>query len=100
MRSHCAARLTRTEQFLVADLYRIGIIGRNGGEKSSLLKMIMEKNSDVLMGYIPQIIDDFASLSGVESASINPYHRCWAKIHWYCCWTSRLTIWIYITVEI
>jgi ATPase subunit of ABC transporter with duplicated ATPase domains len=45
---------------------RIGIIGRNGGGKSSLLKMIMEKNPNIPMGYVPQIICDFVSLSGGE----------------------------------
>jgi ATPase subunit of ABC transporter with duplicated ATPase domains len=45
---------------------RVGIIGRNGGGKSSLLKMIADKNFDVSIGYIPQIIDDFDSLSGGE----------------------------------
>jgi ATPase subunit of ABC transporter with duplicated ATPase domains len=45
---------------------RIGIIGRNGSGKSSLLKMIAEKNSDISFAYVPQIIDDFDSLSGGE----------------------------------
>lgn len=45
---------------------RIGIIGRNSSGKSSLLKMIFEQNSDVAIAYIPQIIDDFSSLSGSE----------------------------------
>jgi ATPase subunit of ABC transporter with duplicated ATPase domains len=43
---------------------RIGIIGRNGSGKSSLLKMIFGKNSEIPMAYIPQIIEDFDSLSG------------------------------------
>jgi ATPase subunit of ABC transporter with duplicated ATPase domains len=44
----------------------IGIIGRNGSGKSSLLKMIAEKSSNISLAYIPQIIDDFDSLSGGE----------------------------------
>ncbi|MDR0632371.1 MAG: ATP-binding cassette domain-containing protein [Holosporaceae bacterium] len=43
---------------------RIGIIGRNGSGKSSLLKMIFEKNSDMEIASVPQIIEDFDSLSG------------------------------------
>ncbi|MDR2268434.1 MAG: ATP-binding cassette domain-containing protein [Holosporaceae bacterium] len=42
---------------------RIGIIGRNGIGKSSLLKMITEQNPDIAT-YVPQIIDNFAMLSG------------------------------------
>jgi ATPase subunit of ABC transporter with duplicated ATPase domains len=45
---------------------RIGIIGRNGFGKSSLLKMIIEKNSDIGIASVPQIIEDFGSLSGGE----------------------------------
>ncbi|MDR1333746.1 MAG: ATP-binding cassette domain-containing protein [Holosporaceae bacterium] len=45
---------------------RIGIIGRNGEGKSSLLRMIVEKNFDVSVAYVPQIVEDFAELSGGE----------------------------------
>lgn len=45
---------------------RIAIIGRNGIGKSSLLKMIAEKNRNISLAYIPQIIEDFDSLSGGE----------------------------------
>ncbi|GHT94345.1 erythromycin ABC transporter ATP-binding protein [Alphaproteobacteria bacterium] len=45
---------------------RVAIIGRNGSGKSSLLKMIVEKNPEIPLAYIPQIIDDFDSLSGGE----------------------------------
>jgi ATPase subunit of ABC transporter with duplicated ATPase domains len=43
---------------------RIGVIGRNGSGKSSLLRMIVDNNSDVSTAIVPQIIDDFDSLSG------------------------------------
>jgi len=44
---------------------RIGIIGRNGSGKSTLLKMIVERCHDnALVGYVPQIINDNADLSG------------------------------------
>jgi ATPase subunit of ABC transporter with duplicated ATPase domains len=43
---------------------RIGIIGRNGAGKSSLLKMIADKFSDLSVAFIPQIITDFDELSG------------------------------------
>ncbi|MDR2781212.1 MAG: ATP-binding cassette domain-containing protein, partial [Holosporaceae bacterium] len=45
---------------------RIGIIGRNGSGKSSLLKMIFEQNPDIAIAHIPQIVEDFVSLSGGE----------------------------------
>src|SRR5579871_1392117 len=44
---------------------RIAIIGRNGSGKSSLLRMLLEITSpDVRVGYVPQIVADYASLSG------------------------------------
>ncbi|MFA6037549.1 MAG: ATP-binding cassette domain-containing protein [Legionellales bacterium] len=44
---------------------RIAIIGRNGSGKSSLLKMLLEiASKDIRVGYVPQIVEDFASLSG------------------------------------
>jgi ATPase subunit of ABC transporter with duplicated ATPase domains len=43
---------------------RIGIIGRNGCGKSSLLKMIIDANPEVSIAYVPQIIEDFRSVSG------------------------------------
>ncbi|MDR2107115.1 MAG: ATP-binding cassette domain-containing protein [Holosporaceae bacterium] len=43
---------------------RIGVIGRNGGGKSSLLKMIAEKFPEISTARVPQIIEDFDSLSG------------------------------------
>ncbi|MDR1236009.1 MAG: ATP-binding cassette domain-containing protein [Holosporaceae bacterium] len=45
---------------------RIGIIGRNGSGKSSLLRMIVEKNPGISAACIPQIIEDFTGLSGGE----------------------------------
>ncbi|MDR1335094.1 MAG: ATP-binding cassette domain-containing protein [Holosporaceae bacterium] len=45
---------------------RIGIIGRNGAGKSSLLRMIIENNPDISTAIVSQIIDDFDSLSGGE----------------------------------
>ncbi|MDR3156116.1 MAG: ATP-binding cassette domain-containing protein [Holosporaceae bacterium] len=45
---------------------RIGIIGRNGSGKSSLLRMIVERNPDISTALVSQIIDDFDSLSGGE----------------------------------
>lgn len=50
-----------------ADIYdgnRIAIIGRNGCGKSSLLKMIKDIPTDISIGYVPQIIEDFDDLSG------------------------------------
>ena len=53
---------------------RIAIIGRNGSGKSSLLKLLMGKivatsgelyiPNDVTFGYVPQVIEDFDTLSG------------------------------------
>ncbi len=44
---------------------RIAIIGRNGSGKSSLLKMIHQfLGADTNVGYVPQIVEDFNSLSG------------------------------------
>lgn len=53
---------------------RIGIIGRNGSGKSTLLKMLcgliqvtdgsIKVPEDVFFGYVPQVIDDFKTLSG------------------------------------
>ncbi|MDR2681452.1 MAG: ATP-binding cassette domain-containing protein [Holosporaceae bacterium] len=45
---------------------RIGIIGKNGVGKSSLLKMIFDQNSAIGIAHVPQIVEDFASLSGGE----------------------------------
>ncbi|MDR2781096.1 MAG: ATP-binding cassette domain-containing protein [Holosporaceae bacterium] len=45
---------------------RIGIIGRNGSGKSSLLKMIFEQNPGIAIARVPQIVEDFSSLSGGE----------------------------------
>ncbi|MDR3179522.1 MAG: ATP-binding cassette domain-containing protein, partial [Holosporaceae bacterium] len=45
---------------------RIGIIGRNGSGKSSLLRMIAERNLDISTALVSQIIGDFDSLSGGE----------------------------------
>src|SRR5688572_3963195 len=44
---------------------RIGIIGRNGSGKTSLLRII-QNCSNIATGYVPQIIEDFASLSGAQ----------------------------------
>lgn len=60
------------EDFSASILYgsRIAIIGRNGSGKSSLLKMLQRNNNgiktseDVIIGYVPQLIEDFDSLSG------------------------------------
>lgn len=44
---------------------RIAIIGRNGSGKSSLLRMLLKiVPQDVRVGYVPQIVEDFESLSG------------------------------------
>jgi ATPase subunit of ABC transporter with duplicated ATPase domains len=49
---------------------RIAIIGRNGSGKSSLLNMLQRNNNDIKMsedvvvGYVPQLIEEFDSLSG------------------------------------
>lgn len=51
---------------LVNDGSRIGIIGRNGCGKSSLLKMIHEKLGDSLSFLVPQLIYDYQNLSGGE----------------------------------
>lgn len=46
---------------------RIAIIGRNGSGKSTLLKMIQNHlNPDISVAYVPQIIEDFSTLSGGE----------------------------------
>lgn len=55
---------------------RIAIIGNNGSGKSTLLKILQGTQepshgeviipSDVIFGYVPQIIEDFNSLSGGE----------------------------------
>jgi ATPase subunit of ABC transporter with duplicated ATPase domains len=57
------------EEFNIQIAYgnRIAIIGSNGSGKSTLLKMLQEiKPPDVTFSYIPQIIEDFNSLSGGE----------------------------------
>ncbi|MBX9787200.1 MAG: ATP-binding cassette domain-containing protein [Alphaproteobacteria bacterium] len=53
---------------------RIAIIGQNGSGKSTLLKMLqgliepsqgeIRLPSDIVFGYVPQVIEEFASLSG------------------------------------
>lgn len=52
---------------------RIGIIGNNGSGKSSLLKMLLDADKhkdvihladDVVMGYVPQLIEEYSTLSG------------------------------------
>jgi len=55
---------------------RIGIIGRNGCGKSSLLKLLAQTSSPaegrvviptgMVIGYVPQIIEDFGRMSGGE----------------------------------
>lgn len=55
---------------------RIAIIGRNGSGKTSLLKMLRGLDlqtsgnvhipGDVSIGYVPQIVEDYSSLSGAE----------------------------------
>lgn len=45
---------------------RIAIIGKNGSGKSSLLKMIADLNQNISLAYVPQIIENFDSLSGGE----------------------------------
>ena len=45
---------------------RIAIIGKNGSGKSSLLKMIANQKRNANLAHIPQIIEDFGSLSGGE----------------------------------
>jgi len=55
---------------------RIAIIGRNGSGKSTLLKMIARYfepsngtimyGEDVIIGYVPQVIEDHTNLSGGE----------------------------------
>jgi ATPase subunit of ABC transporter with duplicated ATPase domains len=45
---------------------RVGIIGRNGSGKSSLLKMILEQNPDIATACVQQTIENFALLSGGE----------------------------------
>lgn len=60
---------------------RIAIIGRNGSGKSTLLKMIQNHlNLDIRVAYVPQIIEDFNTLSGgqrfnkmlTKALNINP----------------------------
>ncbi len=53
---------------------RIGILGKNGCGKSTLLKILLHQyepsngeihcSSDLIFGYVPQVICDFATLSG------------------------------------
>ena len=53
---------------------RIAIIGKNGSGKSTLLKTILgeiepcsgyiHKSEDVILGYVPQVISEFETLSG------------------------------------
>ena len=69
---------------------RIAIFGRNGSGKTTLLKMlqgameptsgVIESGSDVVFGFVPQIIENFDSLSGgqrfnealTHALSLNP----------------------------
>lgn len=44
---------------------KIGIIGKNGSGKSSLLKMIAQR-CEQNVGYIPQIIENYDNLSGAQ----------------------------------
>ena len=45
---------------------KIALIGNNGSGKTSLLRMIGNQNSDAIIGYVPQIIDEESPLSGGE----------------------------------
>lgn len=55
---------------------RIGIIGSNGCGKSTLLKIlygsinpsggVIDRPQDMIAGYVPQIVDDFLTLSGSQ----------------------------------
>jgi ATPase subunit of ABC transporter with duplicated ATPase domains len=45
---------------------KIALIGNNGSGKTSLLRMISNQNSDAIIGYVPQIIDEESPLSGGE----------------------------------
>src|SRR5271163_384974 len=69
---------------------RIAIIGRNGSGKTSLLKILqgiipptsgeLKIPEDVVMGFVPQVIEDFNTLSGgqrlnaalTEALSLSP----------------------------
>lgn len=44
----------------------IAIIGNNGSGKSSLISMIIRDNPDINFGYVPQIVDNFETISGGE----------------------------------
>ncbi|WP_085784174.1 ABC-F family ATP-binding cassette domain-containing protein [Candidatus Nucleicultrix amoebiphila] len=62
--------------FQIAYGSRIGIIGRNGSGKSTLLKIIagyfdssdgaIIHSEDLIIGYVPQVIEDHVNLSGGE----------------------------------